>query len=263
MFKIIFDKYFEVYDAQIKSLNLDLTLPESDAPSFAPDSFSFYTSVASVYSSKIEGDPIEASSYMKHKYMGVKFKPNYTKKTDDLYKAYTFARKNSLNTQNILKAHSLVTKNVLHKSEQGVVRTRVMTVQDENERILYVGTAPVNVRHEFEKLMDYIDYLLSSDLTIAQCFYYASVIHLLLLNIHPFNDGNGRTSRLLEKWFLIKKLNEKVWFIPSEKYYYQHLNDYYRNLQIIGFEYETLNYDRCLPFLLMLPSSLNQGNTEG
>ncbi len=65
MFKIIFDKYLEDYDAQIKSLNLDWTLPQSDTPVFAPDSFSFYTSVASVYSSKIEGDPIDASSCVK------------------------------------------------------------------------------------------------------------------------------------------------------------------------------------------------------
>ena len=46
-------------------------------------SFSFYTSVASVFSSKIEGEDIELDSYIKHKKFGVEFKPDYTKKIDD------------------------------------------------------------------------------------------------------------------------------------------------------------------------------------
>jgi len=35
------------------------------------DTFSFYTSVSSVYSSKIEGETIELDSYIKHKKFGI------------------------------------------------------------------------------------------------------------------------------------------------------------------------------------------------
>jgi Fic family protein len=28
--------------------------------------------------------------------------------------------------------------------------------------------------------------------------------------------GNGRTARLLEKWFLAEKLGAKAWFVESE-----------------------------------------------
>ena len=42
--------------------------------------FSFYTSVSSVYSSKIEGEEMELDSYIKHKKFGVSFIPDYTKK---------------------------------------------------------------------------------------------------------------------------------------------------------------------------------------
>ncbi|HUH46360.1 MAG TPA: hypothetical protein VLZ54_04340, partial [Arenibacter sp.] len=42
------------------------------------DTFSFYTSVASVFSSKIEGDAMELDSYIKHKAMGMEFQPDYT-----------------------------------------------------------------------------------------------------------------------------------------------------------------------------------------
>jgi hypothetical protein len=48
------------------------------------DTFSFYTSVASVFSSKIEGEDIELDSYVKHKKFGIAFLPDYTQKIDDL-----------------------------------------------------------------------------------------------------------------------------------------------------------------------------------
>jgi Fic family protein len=258
MFKIIFEKHFDAFEKHLNENSFSLDLPVVETPTITTDTFSFYTSVASVYSSKIEGEPIEVDSYIKHQFTSAKFKPNYTKKTDDLHKAYKFASENKLNTKTLLKAHVLLSKNYLLKHQQGKVRFEVMTVQDELGRILYVGADPQNVQSEFGKLMDFIKSLLSEDLTVTQSFYFASIIHLLLLNIHPFTDGNGRTSRLLEKWFLAEKLGEQAWYISSEKYYYQNLNDYYKNLQRLGLEYETLDYDRCLPFLLMLPASLNR-----
>ncbi len=76
------------------------------------DSFSFYTSVSSVFSSKIEGEEIELDSYIKHKKFGIAFLPDYTKKIDDLYDAYIFARKNELNEENIAEAHRLLSNTV-------------------------------------------------------------------------------------------------------------------------------------------------------
>jgi len=65
--------------------------------------FSFYTSVSSVFSSKIEGEEIELDSYIKHKKFGIEFLPDYTKKIDDLYNAYTFAKSNVLNNNSSVK----------------------------------------------------------------------------------------------------------------------------------------------------------------
>ena len=54
----------------------------------------------------------------------------------------------------------------------------------------------------------------------------------------------------------IQKLGEKAWFIQSEKFYYKNVNEYYKNLARLGLYYEELNYEKSIPFLLMLPSSL-------
>ena len=88
-------------------------------------------------------------------------------------------------------------------------------------------------------------------------FFFASFIHLVFVKIHPWNDGNGRSARLIEKWFIAQKLGEKAWFLQSEKMYYQQQQAYYANIRNLGLEYPSLEYKKALPFLLMLPSAFS------
>lgn len=50
-------------------------------------SFTFYTSVSVIYSSKIEGEQMEVDSYVKHKILHVEYLPELTEKPNDLYNA--------------------------------------------------------------------------------------------------------------------------------------------------------------------------------
>ncbi len=219
--------------------------------------FSFYTSVASVFSSKIEGENIELDSFIKHKRDGIPFQPDYTKKIDDLYGAYLFAQQNSLNEKNIKEVHKLLGKHIVETSWQGKYRIQNMYVASDDGKIEYVAALPYIVSTEMQKFNIDLKVLLESTLSIEEVFYYAAMLHLMFVKIHPWNDGNGRSARLLEKWFVAQKLGEKAWFIQSEKMYYTHHQAYYRNLRLLGLEYEFLDYTKALPFLLMLPNSLN------
>jgi Fic family protein len=107
-----------------------------------------------------------------------------------------------------------------------------------------------------KKFFNDITLLLTKELSIEEVFYFASLIHLVFVKIHPWNDGNGRTARLLEKWFLAQKLGDNAWFIQNEKMYYNQHDTYYKNIRLLGFEYDDLDYNQAMPFLLMLPSSL-------
>jgi Fic family protein len=222
------------------------------------DAFSFYTSVASVFSSKIEGEDIELDSYIKHKRFGIAFLPDYTKKIDDLYDAYAFAKNNTLNKANISKAHILLSKHIVAKQQQGKLRSQNRYVSTADGRIEYVAISPYALENEMEKFYKDIATLLQQTLSIQEVFFFAAMIHLVFVKIHPWNDGNGRSGRLLEKWFLGQKLGEKAWFVPSERNYYEQHQTYYNNIRKLGLEYPELDYAKALPFLLMLPNCLGK-----
>jgi Fic family protein len=254
-FKIINTELLSDYLAAIPK-ELQAAFDALHDAEISTDTFSFYTSVASVFSSKIEGEAIELDSYIKHKKFGIAFLPDYTKKIDDLYSAYTFAQNNILHKTNISKAHKLLSKHIVAKKQQGILRTQNMYVTTPDGKIEYVAVSPYEVVTEMGKLYSDIALLLKQELSIQEVFFFSAIIHLVFVKIHPWNDGNGRCGRLIEKWFLGQKLGKKAWFVPSERNYYEQHQTYYKNIRALGLEYPELDYSKALPFLLMLPNSL-------
>jgi len=253
--KIIRVDLLETYRLQVDE-NLESAFESLKEAEISTDEFSFYTSVSSVFSSKIEGEEIELDSYIKHKKFGIDLLPDYTRKIDDLYNAYTFAKTNKLNKTNIGEVLKLLSKHIVATHQQGKFRTQNMYVTTPEGKIEYVAATPFEVESEMEKLYSDIEMLLEEKLNIYEVFFFAAMIHLVFVKIHPLNDGNGRSARLIEKWFLAQKLGDKAWFVPSEKKYYQQHSIYYENIRELGLEYLELDYSKALPFLLMLSQSI-------
>ena len=219
------------------------------------DNFNFYISNSAVYSSMIEGNPIDFDSYLKYANSGMNTTAKSFKEIEDLKLAYTFAKGNKLNYTNLLKAHKLLSKRLLNDSKyRGALRDKDVYVYGGGIKI-YTGASKDIVANEMERLFADIEILLNRDLSTNEVFYFASMLHLALVHIHPFADGNGRTSRLLEKWFLSQKLGQNAWFIQSEHLYQKRLKSYYKNVNI-GNDYTIIDYDYSLSFLLMLPMAL-------
>jgi Fic family protein len=256
--KKLTDIYFDSYSSTL-SVNLSKEFNELSEREWTSKNFTFATAVSVMSSSRIEGETLEIDSYVKHKVLDIEYLPNLTEKPNDLYKAYEFARDNKLTANNFLQAHSLATEHLLPASQRGVLRkVNMLVMEQKTNRVQYEAANSFIVQSEYESFWQELSELIEQELSIEEVFYYPSLIHLVFVNIHPFNDGNGRTARLLEKWFLASKLGNKAWFIPSENNYYQNLSDYYANLARVGLYYDALDYEKGLPFLLMLPKSIAQ-----
>jgi len=255
-FQILTDTLLVKYTKAVEESPLK-KIDAIDKRNISVDYFQFYKSVSSVYSSKIEGEDIDFDSYFKHKFMNVAFKADYTRKTDDLYAAYDFIDRHSLNLENIKKPHAILSVNLLPKSQQGMIRNNPMFVINSEDRIEYVASDPTIVQTEMDKLFHDMELLLKATLNSFEVFYYAALVHLVFVKIHPFQDGNGRTARLLEKWFLIEKIQEDAASVPLEKNYYKKLKAYYLNIRKLGLTYEDLDYNQSLDFLLMTVKGIN------
>src|SRR5271156_3916973 len=109
---ILTDTYFADYKRQLTT-DAGSLLKEIGSVELSRQSFTFYTSIAVISSSRIEGERMEADSYIKHKMQDIEYQPDLVEKPDDLYNAYVFAQQNKLTLQNFLHSHKLLAAHLL------------------------------------------------------------------------------------------------------------------------------------------------------
>ncbi|HEU4496587.1 MAG TPA: Fic family protein [Flavobacterium sp.] len=246
--KQYFDQFHTLIGKDLKNLVADFDFSENIG-------LSYQTQASAVYSSNIEGNSVDLNSFMNYQLSKEKFKPQKEiKEIEDLVKAYSFAQGEALTEKNLLKAHKIISKEFLINSLQGKYRNDKVGVFSPSG-LVYLAVEAELVAQEMKAFFKEIATLLDSEVSTEEAFYFAAIIHLRFAHIHPFRDGNGRAARLLEKWFLAQKLGAGFWKLPSEKYYKDHQQEYYNNINL-GINFYALDYSKCLPFLEMLPKSL-------
>ena len=219
--------------------------------------FEYLTKASAVYSSNIEGNSIDLNSFMNYELSKKKFKiGTEIEEINNLIESYGFAQKNKLTETNLLLCHKTLSETLLIKSKRGKYRVEQVGVFGKTG-MAYLAIEPEFVEKEMKLLFNDISELINDNLTNQEVFYFASLIHLRFVHVHPFRDGNGRTARLLEKWFIAEKLGQDFWKIPSEEYYKTNQKEYYNTINL-GVNFYELNYDNCIGFLKLLPNSLKQ-----
>ncbi|MDH4461286.1 MAG: Fic family protein [Flectobacillus sp.] len=249
--KRYFDPFFALIGKDIQTLFALTNLQDNQLD------LGYQTQASAVYSSNIEGNSLNLNSFMnlKHSKNGLKASKE-VQEIDDLITAYQFAQNEKLTEKNLLQTHKLLAKKLVIASLRGKYRNDKVGVF-EATGLVYLAIEEEFVPATMKTFFGEIAFLLSKTLTLEQVFYHAALIHLKFVHIHPFRDGNGRAARLLEKWFLAEKLGKDLWKLQTERYYKSQQAEYYKNINL-GINYYELNYDKCLPFLAMLPSSLTQ-----
>lgn len=240
--------YFEPYRAALPhDINADFASlkPRDEA------NFEYLLEASAVYSSNIEGNTMDLNSFMNAK-SAADPKPKEFQEIIDLKAAYDFARARELNEKNMLEAHAILSEKIVSAGNRGAYRTDKVGVFSAHG-LVYMAVEHEKIDEEMHKLFEDIGAV--AEQPLPEALYLASLTHLRFAEIHPFMDGNGRMARLLEKWLLATCIGEKAWLVESERYYKEHLADYYKNINL-GVNYYELDYSRAVPFLLMLPQAL-------
>ncbi|HFK2991096.1 TPA: Fic family protein [Clostridioides difficile] len=98
----------------------------------------------------------------------------------------------------IYDLHHILGENCLD-SEEYEYRTEKVYVCDSKGEIIHTGLEPLKIYDFMSKLIDFMENSKVSNLIKS------AIIHFYFVYVHPFSDGNGRTSRALSYLYLIDK----------------------------------------------------------
>lgn len=222
---------------------------------------SFLLASSAVYSSNIEGNTLDLNSFMNSRMAPGKHRPKEAEEIEDLVSAYENTKKRTLTEKNMLAAHKMLSEEFVAKTRQGIYRKERVGVFSQSG-LVYMAIEPHLVVWEMLSLFTVIDELLHTKQSPTERFFWATWIHLMIALIHPFSDGNGRTARLCEKWYLVQTIGEHCFAVNSEEIYWNNRLQYYAALKL-GVNYWETDTGKAFPFFALLPEALMKEKDTG
>lgn len=157
------------------------------------------------------------------------------------------AKRESIFEKDILKIHRMVTKNTLDNPDDcGVYRNRYVIVG--NRLTGEVFFRPPKNEDVPELMKDLLNWINSKGAKEIEPIIEAGIVHYEFVRIHPFIDGNGRTSRVLATLILYKRGFDAKQFFCLDDYYDSNRPAYYKALRSV--DQETLDLTLWLEYFV-------------
>jgi Fic family protein len=129
----------------------------------------------------------------------------------------------------------MVTHDLMHKKNIGTYRKDAVVVNDPKKRqIAYI---PPNHEDVIDLMNELIVFLNRENKNI-DALILAGIFHKQFVIIHPFIDGNGRTSRLITKYVLAHMGLDTFRLFSFENYYNKNITNYFNSVGVYGDYYE-------------------------
>lgn len=182
----------------------------------------------------IEGNPLkenEVDEILNNNVENNKFNQNKSKQ-EILNLKTLYDKLVNANTENILisenqikEYHYIITNNIdYQENSPGNYRNTKVVVGDNDHGGIY--RPPVILEDIINLMKKYIEFINSDSMLKTEPLLRPAYAHFYLAMIHPFRDGNGRTSRFVEAWLLSKYGYHFLAPILSN-YYYNNIDTYY------------------------------------
>jgi Fic family protein len=198
-------------------------------------------SLSSYSSTSIEGNPLPLSEVKKI----LENKPKDTRDSEKEVLNYNSALKKLseliddskfvLDLKTILEIQKMATLGLIDKTQNGKLRTTQVYVKNPRLRkIIYMAPLAKDV----EKLLEDLINFANSKQNKIDPLILAGIFHKQFVIIHPFSDGNGRTTRLISKLILANMGLNTFSLFSFENYYRQNIEKYFDNVGILGHYYD-------------------------
>ncbi|MBL7078576.1 Fic family protein [Candidatus Shapirobacteria bacterium] len=229
--------------SQIKQVNsLVIRLNQQRFPSLVLGEFEKIARAVSAFAStSIEGNPLPLTEVKKI----LKSKPEHIRESEKEVLNYNNAladlnrklksSKAQLSTKLILKIHKQVTQNLLPEYQSGQLRQQPVIINDpKTKKVVFL---PPDVK-DVEKLVKELIEFVKDNQSKIDPLIIAGVFHKQMVVIHPFMDGNGRTTRLATKLLLAKLGLNTFNLFSFENYYNQNITRYFKTVGERGDYYD-------------------------
>lgn len=196
----------------------------------------------SVYSStSIEGNPLPLTDVKRI----LKNKPEFARDSEKEVLNYNQALieldnliksgQEIFNKKFILKIQQIITTGLIEKYRCGKIRQEPVFVNNPKTRqTVYLPPDHQDV----DKLLEELFFYLNKNKNIIDPLILAGIFHKQFVIIHPFIDGNGRTTRLATKALLAKMGLNTFHLFSFENYYNQNVSRYFEEVGVSGNYYE-------------------------
>ncbi|MDP3974027.1 MAG: Fic family protein [Candidatus Daviesbacteria bacterium] len=136
------------------------------------------------------------------------------------------------NVSDILAIQHEVTKGILPPKKSGYFRPSTVYVVNTLHNIDKVMYRPPSAKKVPVAIFDLLTWLKKAAKEGLHPIIRAGILHLEFASIHPFTDGNGRTTRLLTQLHLLQGGWDFRKILVLDEYYNQDRLEYYNALQI-------------------------------
>ncbi|MDP2632239.1 MAG: Fic family protein [Candidatus Curtissbacteria bacterium] len=201
--------------------------------------------VSSYASTSIEGNPLPLTEVKKI----LKSKPTHIRESEKEVLNYNQALqglnkkleegKVKLSLALILKIQKQVTLGLLPSYESGNLRQKPVVVND--PRTGQIKFLPPDVKDVETLIKDLIKYVIKNREKIDPLIL-AGIFHKQMVLIHPFTDGNGRTTRLATKVLMAQMGLNTFSLFSFENYYNQNVTRYFEKVGEFGNYYDLVSY---------------------
>ncbi len=197
--------------------------------------------VSTYASTSIEGNPLPLTEVKKI----LKSKPQYLRDSEKEILNYNEALKDlnkkleegkvKISLDLILKIQKLVTQDLLPSSDSGHIRQKPVQVNDpKTGQVVFLPPDVADVEPMMNKLIVFTN----ENRGKIDPLILAGVFHKQMVLIHPFMDGNGRTTRLATK-VLLAQMNLNTFNLFSfENYYNKNVTNYFHMVGEFGNYYD-------------------------
>lgn len=200
--------------------------------------------VSTYASTSIEGNPLPLTEVKKI----LKSKPTHIRESEKEVLNYNQALQNlnkrlgegkvKLSLELIFTIQKQVTNGLLPSYESGNLRQKPVVVND--PRTGQIKFLPPDVKDVETLIKDLIEYVIKNRDRIDSLIL-AGIFHKQMVLIHPFTDGNGRTTRLATKVLMAQMGLNTFNLFSFENYYNQNVSRYFEKVGEFGNYYDLVS----------------------